>query len=212
MVCPSCGVRKGRRECPALGKSICAICCGTKRLVEIQCPDNCGYLAAAREHPAAVVKRQQRRDLAALLPTISHLTERQHQIFFLIQGLIARHTPEGFSRLIDEDVAQAAGAVAATLETASRGVLYEHSPASIPAQRLAREMTSMLAEMRTHAKVYDSEVAITLRAIEEGTREIHKTSADEDAYLTLMGRLLHVRTAQEHDDGLAKPLGSLIVP
>jgi hypothetical protein len=37
------------------------------------------------------------------------LTERQHQLFFLFQSLIARHTPEGFSRLVDDDVAEAAG-------------------------------------------------------------------------------------------------------
>ena len=64
MLCPSCNRRKARRECPALGRAICPICCGTKRLVEIQCPSNCAYLASAREHPAAVVRRQQERDVA----------------------------------------------------------------------------------------------------------------------------------------------------
>src|SRR5678815_786154 len=116
MSCPSCGRRKGRRHCPALAASICTICCGTKRLVEIQCPETCIHLAAAREHPAAVVKKQQERDVAALVPTIKHLTERQQQLFFLFHSVILRHKPEAFSRLLDEDVGQAAGAVAATLE------------------------------------------------------------------------------------------------
>src|SRR5262245_8077229 len=128
MTCPSCGRRKGRRDCPALRGSICPICCGPKRLVEINRPEHCVHLATAREHPAAVVKKQQERDVATLLPTINHLTERQHQLFFLIHSVIARHKPEGFSRLLDEDVAQAAGAVAATVETAGKGVLYEHTP------------------------------------------------------------------------------------
>ena len=94
MSCPSCGQRKGRRECPALGATICAICCGTKRLVEIRCPPTCSYLAAAREHPAAVVKRQREQDVALLLPTIRHLTERQHQLFFLLHSVVARHKPD----------------------------------------------------------------------------------------------------------------------
>ena len=81
VTCPSCGRRKGRRDCPALRASICTICCGTKRLVEINCPETCVHLTSAREHPAAVVKKQQERDVAQLLPTISHLTERQHQLF-----------------------------------------------------------------------------------------------------------------------------------
>ena len=35
MACPVCGQRKARRECPALGQTICTVCCATKRLVEI---------------------------------------------------------------------------------------------------------------------------------------------------------------------------------
>ena len=212
MVCPSCGQRKGRRDCPALGRSICPICCGTKRLVEIQCPETCGYLTSAREHPAAVVKRQQEQDVAVLLPTIRHLTERQQQLFFLVHSVIARHKPEGFSRLVDEDVAQAAGAVAATLETAARGVLYEHTPSSLLAQRLGREITATLADFRAQgAKIYDGEVAIALRAIERGARETHKQATDDAAYISRMARLLHVRS-QGSPEPAAKPASSLILP
>src|SRR4029077_9789958 len=147
MSCPICHVRKERRACPALRQTICPVCCGTKRLTEIQCPEDCVYLASAREHPAAVVKRQQEHDIGILLPTLEGLTERQHQLFFLFQSLIARHTPEGFTRLLDDEVAEAAAAGASTCETAARGVIYEHPPASLPAQRLATEMKAMLAEM-----------------------------------------------------------------
>lgn len=190
--------------------SICTICCGTKRLVEIACPDTCPHLATAREHPAAVVKKQQERDVAVLLPTISHLTERQHQLFFLIHSVIARHKPETLSRLLDEDVAQAASAVAATLETAGRGVLYEHTPASLPAQRLAKEITAMLAEVRAQGtRIYDGEVAIALRSVERGAREGAKQGSDT-AYMSLVGRLLQVRRQSEEE--AAKPASSLILP
>src|SRR5712691_10323381 len=148
MSCPLCRSRKEKRFCPALNQTICPVCCGTKRLTEIQCPDDVVYLTSAREHPAAVVKRQQEHDVAILLPTLEGLTERQHQLFFVFQSLIARHTPEGFTRLIDDDVAEAAASVASTLETAARGVIYEHAAQSLPAQRLATEMKTTLAEMR----------------------------------------------------------------
>jgi hypothetical protein len=197
MVCPQCGQRKGRRSCPALGQTICAVCCGTKRLVEISCPPDCVHLAAAREHPAAVVKRQQERDVATLLPTLRNLTERQHQLFFLFQSVIARHSPEGFSRLNDDDVADAAAALASTLETAARGVIYEHTAQSPIAQRLANEMKAMLEEIRQKGgTVYDREAAIALRAIEQGAREARKAAGgDATTYLTLMGRLLQVNQA-----------------
>src|ERR1044071_2823794 len=144
MVCPVCNQRKGRRHCPALNQTICTICCGTKRLIEIQCPADCPHLTASREHPAAVVRRQQERDVALLVPTIQHLTERQHELFFLFQSLIARYKPEVFTRLVDNDVADATAAFAATLETAARGVIYEHTTHSLPAQRLVGEMKTLL--------------------------------------------------------------------
>jgi hypothetical protein len=191
MICPSCGQGKARRACPALGAHICPVCCGTKRLVEIKCPSDCVYLASAREHPAAAVRRRQQRDAAQLLPTIQHLTERQYQLFFLFHSVIARFTPHGFTRLVDSDVADAVAAVAATLETAARGVIYEHTPAGPPAQALAGELKAMLAQMREQgAKVFDREVAIVLRAIEHGARGT--PTGDASAYLDLVRRLLDV--------------------
>jgi len=197
MSCPLCVTRKERRACPALHQTICAVCCGTKRLTEIQCPDDCVYLASAREHPAAVVKRQQEHDVSMLLPTLQGLTERQYQLFFLFQTLIARHTPTGFARLVDEDVAEAAGAMASTLETAARGVIYEHVAGSPIAQKLAGEMQKMLAEAREKgARIYDREAALVLRAIERGARDTRKIAPGETSYLTLVARLLqHNRAA-----------------
>ena len=192
---------------------ICPVCCGTKRLTEIACPADCVYLASAREHPAAVVKRQQERDVAVLLPTIRSLTERQYQLFFLFQNVIARHKPDGFARLVDADVADAAAAMAATLETAARGVIYEHSATSVVAQRLANEVKAMLAEMRRQgATVYDREAAIVLRAIEEGARTAGKDGGSDTAYLALVARLLQVGAAQETDQSAVKPTSSLILP
>ena len=213
MLCLSCGQRKGRRDCPALGQTICPVCCGTKRLVEIQCPSDCGYLASAREHPAAVVRRQQERDVAVLLPTIQHLSERQYQLFFLFQTLISRHVPEGFSRLVDDDVADAAGAFASTLETAARGVIYEHPPQSLVAQRLVGEMKTMLAQMKEQgATVYDREVAIVLRAIEQGARNIRKTSTGDTVYQELVARLLQVNKGAAPAGPEPGPTSSLIIP
>lgn len=218
MACPVCDQRKARRACPALSQTICTVCCATKRLVEINCPESCPHLTAAREHPAAVVKRQQERDVAILLPTIQHFTERQHQLFFLFHGLIARHVPEGFARLNDDDVAEAAGAAAATLETAARGVIYEHSAQSPIAQRLSRELGGLLEEMRKQgATVYDREAAIVLRAIEQGAREARQAAGGEaTAYLSLVARLLHVNRAapaQADPGGPGAPgSGAIVLP
>ena len=190
------------------------MCCATKRLVEINCPAACVHLVAAREHPAAVVKRQQERDVAALLPTVSDLTERQHQLFFLFHTAIARHTPEGFARLNDSDVADAAGALAATLETAARGVIYEHASESVVGQRLAADLKAMLEEMRQHgATVYDAEAAIVLRAIEQGARDTRtRVESTPDAYLSLIARLLQVNRMAQSGRSAERPTSAIVLP
>jgi hypothetical protein len=213
MVCASCGRGKARRHCPALGKEICTVCCGTKRRVDIQCPSDCGYLASAREHPAAVVRRQQERDVARLLPAIRHLTERQYQLFFLFHSSIAQHRPEGFARLVDTDAAEAAAAFAATLETAARGVIYDHTPASIPAQSVAATLKALLVQIREQGgTVYDREAAIALRAIEQGARSIPAAGEGDRAYLELMGRLLQDAGSQATAPAAPTASGSLILP
>ena len=42
-VCAYCRQRKGKRACPALRGSICAVCCGTHRGAAIACPTDCVY-------------------------------------------------------------------------------------------------------------------------------------------------------------------------
>ena len=215
MTCPICRQRKARRHCPARGDEICTVCCGTKRLVEIDCPDDCPHLSASRQHPPAVTLRQQERDVAALVPAIQDLTERQYQLFALFNAHIARHTPEGFVRLVDDDVADAAAALAGTLETAARGVIYEHSAQSLPAQRLATELKELLAQMREQgAKIFDSEAAVALRATERGARDTRTRAEGGDvAYLQLTARLLKLNRARREETATpARPGSSLILP
>jgi hypothetical protein len=42
--CVHCQRQKGKRACPALGGSICSLCCGRHRLVTIACPSDCSWL------------------------------------------------------------------------------------------------------------------------------------------------------------------------
>ena len=150
--------------------------------------------------------------MSRLLPTIRHLTERQYQLFFLFHTLIARHKPQGLTRLVDSDIAEAAGALAATIETAARGVIYEHAPQAPPAQALAAEMKTMLAQMREQGgHVYDRETAIVLRAIEQGAREVKAPDEGDAAYVDLIARLLQV-TATPRSTAGAAPASPLILP
>src|SRR5215475_14120666 len=48
--CPLCSERAAKRYCPAKDDRICAVCCGTKREIEIDCPSSCAYLKASRSY------------------------------------------------------------------------------------------------------------------------------------------------------------------
>lgn len=195
MTCPLCRARKARRTCPGVGQQICAVCCGTKRLVEIACPPDCIYLTTAQRHPAAAVKRQQEQDVAVLLSALGRLSEPQLQIFFVLHAFIARFRPDGRS-LGDADVADAAGALATSFETASRGVLYEEQLTSPGAEALRRELKSYLATLAGDAdgSRFEREVAGVLRGIERGARhQVPGIGEGPVDYLVLVSRILHER-------------------
>jgi hypothetical protein len=218
MLCPLCRTRKARRTCPALRQSICAVCCGTKRLTEIDCPHTCVHLAAARQHPPAAAKRQLERDAALLLPAVRSLSTRQQQIFLLAHSIVASYEPEGFVRLADADLAEAAGTVAATLETAAKGVIYEHTASSLPAQRLARAIRDALSDAARHGTpVPDTDAAVALRAIEKGAREAAQVEGRDaaTAYLDAARRMIRATGVAEASGGSGEtrqePGPSLIV-
>lgn len=169
------------------------MCCGTKRLVEIACPADCAYLGAAEKHPAAAVKRRQERDISVLMSALGRLSQGQLQLFFVLQAFITRFAPQGtLARLVDADVAEAAGALAATLETAERGVVYEHQCASVVAEELRRALRVFLSEVgKGGGSRFDREVAVVLRGIERGAGHQVEGLGDGDSpYLALVRRVL----------------------
>lgn len=220
MRCPICQIRPAKRKCPARGDAICAVCCGTKRLVEIRCPSDCGYLASARQHPPAVVQRQQHHDIAMLLPVMNELTERQYQFFLLFQSVVARHRSEPLRPLVDADVSVATASVASTLETAARGVIYEHSTTGVNAQELGAELKRVFGEvtgqMEGPRSPLERDAAKALRAVEEAARGVGKMVGDErEGFLNLVRRVMKPDpTRVPHDDKAAEPgsSGLIIVP
>jgi hypothetical protein len=211
VTCSLCAKRPAKRACPALGRDICPTCCATKRLVEIRCPADCAYLDAAQKHPAAVVRRQQEHDLAIVIGALGQRpSEMQLQLFFLLGALIRGHRPDGLTSLSDADVADAAAAMAATLEAASRGVIAELAAGNPVSEGLRRKIDGFLAEVgKGGGSRFGRDAAAVLRAVERGARhEAPGVGQDAKAYLTLLGRILPPAPEPEP----AKPASSLIIP
>ena len=139
--------------------------------------------------------------------------QRQSQLFFLIATFLARYEPPELQPLIDDDVREAAAALAATFETASRGVIYEHRPASLSAERLMSTLKPLLAEAGKGAgSSFERDAAVVLRRVEEAARDARALEPDNRrVLLDAIGRVISKTPA---DEGAAEATSEprLIVP
>jgi hypothetical protein len=215
--CPVCRERKPKRFCPALSQTICTVCCATKREVEIRCPADCPYLSSARSHPPAVIQRRQERDLTFMLPLLADLNEAQYQLVILFQSVAMQHAQGAMPALLDQDVAAGAAAAASTLETARKGIIYEHQAVSVPAQRLSAEFARVVSEIAEQAGSQprlERDAATALRRIEQGASTAATALAGDEppVYLRLLSRVLKDARQSEETPALAPGSGGLIIP
>jgi hypothetical protein len=180
------------------------VCCGTKRRVEIACPDTCGWLRSAEAHPAAVVQRQRERDAVAALQLVEGLGRDEYQMLLLLMDGLRRHRSTAIPPLRDLDVADAAAALAATEETAARGIIYEQHPTSLPAQRLRQQWHELLAELAAHAPSGSRPPAYAiLRRVEATARLTAGGNAQSVTWLDFADRVFRGRPDTAERPGLA---------
>jgi hypothetical protein len=187
-------------------------------MVQIRCPSDCVWLASAREHPAAKVVRQQQRDVAFAVQLMRDFSERQAQLFLLLSSFLVRYDPQEFQTLIDDDLVEATNALAATFETASRGVIYEHRPPSLSGERLMAALKALLAETgRGLGSTFERDAAAVLRRVAEAASEMRGVEpANRRGFLDLLGRVVVKNDAAEAGSQTAAPASAapsgLIVP
>jgi len=66
--CGYCGQKAAKRYCPALDKLLCPVCCGTNRLKNISCEDDCRYL----DHEEYQQRIRKQKELNAILAEVPH--------------------------------------------------------------------------------------------------------------------------------------------
>jgi hypothetical protein len=161
-----------------------------------------------------VVQRQQERDARFLLPFIDGLGRRQYQLFFVVQGTFHRLAESGEMPVNDDVVLDTARALAATYDTASKGIIYEHRPASLPAERLAHELKPLLEGTDGRGPVANErDLADVLRRIERAATDARKTlDGGTHAYLDLVGRLMQFSGDTGNTDSTAPASSSDTAP
>ena len=212
MTCSLCGQRKARRACPALGRQICAVCCGTKRLTEIKCPSDCAYLVSSHEHPPAVVIRQHQRDVRAVRPVPAQLRpppvpalSGDHHIHCALRAARAsaayRRRRCGGNRSARRDVR----------DSVSRPDLRA-SP-SVPSSRTScTALKPLLAEAgRGGGSAFERDAGVMLRRIQEAVRSIGAAHPENRrAYLDLLARVT-AKTDGGDDRGQAEREASRVI-
>jgi hypothetical protein len=123
---------------------------------------------------------------------LHEFSERQSQLFMLISTFLVRYQPPELQAPIDDDVAEATTALGRTLETASKGVIYEHRPASLPAERLVAALKPVLAEAgRGAGTAFERDAAVVLRRVADAVAETRATDQqNRRAFLDLLGRVI----------------------
>src|SRR5499426_1227479 len=125
-MCPLCSTRPGKRYCPAKDTQICAVCCGTKREIEIDCPSSCSYLKASRSYEAEKPAVD-----PELIAKIRKYDDNFVQRFQYVLESVNRSVIEerlASPWLVDKDVIEVYKALGATMRTLSSGIYYETLP------------------------------------------------------------------------------------
>ena len=211
MVCVICQKRKAKRFCPAKAAMICAICCGNEREVTIDCPSDCPYLIASREH------YEERHAVEwEKMPFAGRKIQRSiliaHEKLFLELSYVicdyARENPA----LVDLDVIAAMQSLAESYETLTKGILYEKPPD----HRMQRELYDKLKLAVEEYKGRQGQGLAALTSvrdpeIRDALIVLTQTSAARSNGRPKGRALIDMMRSQFKPDAFSRPASNLIV-
>src|SRR5262249_55819666 len=122
--------------------SICTVCCGTKREVEIDCPSSCPHLRAGRSYEAEKHVPDARTVAHARVYDNAFVSRHAATLETLSHAIVEERVDSPW--LVDSDVLEVYKALAATLKTLSSGIHYETLPEGPVRIALFRRLKSAL--------------------------------------------------------------------
>jgi hypothetical protein len=147
MKCVLCDQKKAKRFCPAKNGLICPQCCGENRILEIDCPESCGYLKSGREREVEDYGRRFRALDSGALENYQRLLSTHQDVVAQIEYVIARERLSDRS-LTDKDVAEAIAVLLETYKTEDKGVLYEKTSEDLRIESLRRTLRTTIESLR----------------------------------------------------------------
>ena len=162
--CPLCSEGPGKRYCPAKGSQICAVCCGTKREVEIDCPASCPHLIAGRAYEA----EKQGPDSEAARGVEKYSNEFVYKYSPILDAISRSVVEERLNSpwLVDNDVIEVYKSLAATMKTLSSGIYYESLPEGSVRISLFKRLKAQFDELMQPASIADHRSLKVSEAVE----------------------------------------------
>ena len=184
MSCPICEKRKPKRFCPAKGENICAICCGTYREANIDCPADCPHLIAARRYEIAHREPLGAQDFP--FPDVEFSVEiiRRNGEALSGIGLAILNFAQENKATRDPEILAAVRALAETYRTLESGIYFERPPEAPLPRALYAQLAQFLQEFKKQeaertgfSKLKDSEIfRLLVFLLRIGTRETNGRS------------------------------------
>lgn len=147
--CPRCRRKSAKRFCPALGQQICSTCCARERMLEIECPESCQYLASGRLQASEREQEMVEKETAAAGKVLPWLNDRARDCLAATRWTIVEIQRRAFSDLQDWEISAAIENAIRNLETESAGIIYEHREYSTRVQELSRKIRKTLDELHS---------------------------------------------------------------
>ncbi len=145
---------------------------------------------------------------------VRDFSDRQSQLFVMIATFLVRAAADSgdLHSLLDDDVADAMRSLAATFETSVRGVIYEHRPQSLPAQRIVTNLKPLLVEAgKSGGTAFERDAAVVMRRLERAVDEVRTADpADRRALLAMLERIFAKSAAGDPEPAAEEP--RLIIP
>src|SRR5262245_6213188 len=207
--CPLCSDRPGKRYCPAKTDQICAVCCGSKREIEIDCPSSCPHLIAGRSYEAE--KRIPDPELAQKVEKYSNdFVYRYAPILDAISRSVVEERLQS-PWLVDNDVVEVYKSLSATMRTLSSGIYYETLPDGPVRISLFRRLKAQLDELMQPSADADKRILKVTEAVDvldfltvavQANSSVRPKSA---TYLDWLAQMSGLSPAAEQTSGLILP-------
>ena len=158
MKCVLCDKRKPKRYCPAKRTTICPICCGEKRGVEINCPLDCQYYVEGQKHHQQKMMQQRiKKDGAISYVRKAELYKHNPELFaHLEKGFVGIFRAD--KNLTNKDLAIGLELAHKTLETEKKGIIFQHQSGNSYADEISNHVLNIVSYFKDNPEVGASRI------------------------------------------------------